>query len=281
MAVVFDTVSGPGGSGTNGHIFSGTANASPVTTSATFFNPSVSSSIIVIGVAMNDSLAAIGTMSMNWDPTGVNKSMSLIGSVQTTTAGQSIFYFGLISPGTSAAKAARFSWTGSASGDVYEIYGISFTGSITSSVAAATEGFQTATGSSTSASVTTSAAIPTGDMITAWFVSNGSAFSATNNTNIDLDATQFDVACSRASGAGSTIASTATLSPTTNWAAMVVGIKASTTVSIGLQPSTLLLPPMGQSMVGWRGLRQLQAFPPQQAGSAFPTVPGGIIMIGS
>lgn len=239
MPLAQDATSGPtGASGTNHIIFSGTAGSSPVSTAGTFFSPSASASLMIIGVAMNDSLAAIGTMSMVWDPTGVNKAMSSIGSVQTTTAGQAIFYFGLVSPGTTGAKVARFSWTGSASGDVYEAYGISYTGSVTTSVAAATEGFNTNTGSSTSASVTTSASIPTGDLATSWFVSNGSAF--TNGGQLDLDATQFDVSCSTASGAGSTITSTTALSPTTTWAAMIVGIKAAGAAPVTAFPLGIL-----------------------------------------
>lgn len=236
-----------GGSGTNGVIngISSIPNGTTgFTTSTTFISPSAAASLLLFFWAINDSLAAVGTVTAKFDPTGTNQTMSSLGSVEDSAAGVSLFGHGLVVPGTSGGKAIKITYTGTAATDVGECFAISYTGSVSSSVAAATEGFNTATGTSATASVTTGASIPSGDLEIAWMIANGSSFNSTINTTVSLDATFLGVACSKASGAGATINSTGAIAASTTWAAMTVGVKAAVAVPRG---GTLLT--MG---VGWR-----------------------------
>ena len=227
MSVAFDTLSTGGGS-SGGHIYSGAGiSGSTGATIASFQSPSLTASLLVIGICINDTSANIGTLTLVWDPSGVNKTMSQIGTISDNTNGVSIFFQGVVSPGTSGAKSLKFTWSGGGLGDSYEVFGISYTGSITTSVANATEGFASNTSTSNSATVTTAVSIPSTDMEVAFFSNSGGvAWSSTNNTNIDTDAAQISVTASRATGAGSTITSTGALASSALWLAMTVGIVA-------------------------------------------------------
>lgn len=162
--------------------------------------------------------------SVNWDPAGTNQPMTLIGTVAAGTT-SNIALFGLVNP-TPGNKSISF--TATANNSAY-IFGISFTGSETSSVAAATEGFNKATGTGTSFSVVTSASIPSGDAAVSALGNSHTitGFPSDGGTSIGLgNSLTTNLAGENYSGAGSAITASASSASSGQWAYVIVGIAA-------------------------------------------------------
>jgi hypothetical protein len=198
-----------------------------------FMTVGASASILIVGIECDTSTP--GTPTAHWDSAGTNQAMTQIGTTLTVTGGgapASLVFFGLVNP-TSGSKSLNYSFPGQATSVNTYIYGVSFTGSVTSSVAAATEGFASNNATSTTASVTSAVSIPSGDMATALAIDCGSGF--VNATTENLGGTQIgenegltnNGVAARFSGSGSTITASASLNASDVWGAIIVGIKAS------------------------------------------------------
>lgn len=176
--------------------------------------------------------ATPGTVSAVWDVGGSAQSMTQIGTTLTNSAGataMSVAFFGLVSP-TAGAKTFGWTWSGvgAAAIDSYLAL-ISFTGTLTTSVAAATKGFNSgniANGASTTGSVSTSASISNTEMAVAWcsyLISGGFTIDGTNIGNNQTGAT--NAASSYYTGANATLTSNFSgLTANDNLAAMIVGL---------------------------------------------------------
>jgi hypothetical protein len=229
LAVALDQQS-TGGDGTHGRMQQVTWNTT-TNTKAAFINITAGATFFAVEVEVEK--AAPGTLTMHWDSTGTNQLMTQIGTTQAAggSAATSVALFGLVSP-TAGSNTISWSATGGSGSTGGYIAGTSWTGTETSSVAAAIEGFASANNggaTSTPASVTTAVSIPLGDVAIGVFGANGVAFTGTysaGGTSIDEDGTGTDGAsAARWSGAGSTITATSALTGNANWAAAVVGLK--------------------------------------------------------
>lgn len=165
--------------------------------------------------------------------------MTQIGTTLTQAAGgagapASSALFGLVSP-TSGQKIFRITASGQATAVNCYTTAISFTGTSIASVAAATEGFNTATGTSATAAVASGVSIPVGDMAVAWWIDLGvndftSAFTpggaqGDGGTAIAKNTTAaLAAAAEYYSGAGATISASAGFGGSNVWGAMIVGI---------------------------------------------------------
>lgn len=220
-----------------------------------------SSSIITVGASDTFLLLAIecdtstpGTPTAHWDSAGTNQAMTLIGTVTNSTATvQSLSLFGLVSPTTGA---KLFSWTfpGQAVSVNSYHFGVSFTGTETSSVAAATTGFATGQGATgANSTVTSAASIPSGAMAVAAY-NNNSGFTNAFTAGTDPgdggtavgknESLTTNMAGEYYSGAGSTITATAANAASQPWVAAIVGILApGGTVTVTSTSATL--PMMG------------------------------------
>lgn len=228
MSVAISTFS-QGGTGTNARMRSGLTGSTPLTL-ANFQNCGGADSLLVVQVAFTDTSAFIGTMTATFG----SQTMTQIGTnFQYNGGSWCLLTFALVDPQTGL-KPLVLSWTGGAGGDVQSAYGVSFTGTPDSSVAAATYGYTTNnnTVANATATVTSSGAIAAGDMaVTLFNASSGTGFSSTTGSTIDLDATQagtaaFVSACESDSGAGSPITASATGQGSSLWGAAILGIKA-------------------------------------------------------
>lgn len=88
---------------------SGIGAASPQT-NTTMTVGSGSSRALLCLVAWDKTFATPGTITVNWDSTGTNQAMTLIGSGNTSTNTCSVQFYGLIAP-TSGNKTFRVAWT--------------------------------------------------------------------------------------------------------------------------------------------------------------------------
>lgn len=200
-----------------------------------------------------------GAATATWDTGGTNQAMTSLGAIVTnaTTTNECLALFGVVNPTVGAKK---FAWTFPGQSTAVNSYhfAVSFTGTETSSVAAATEGYQTASAASgASATVTSSASIPTGDMAVAAYNNiNGYSNAFTAGTNPGDGGTAVgkneslttNMAGEYYSGAGSTIAASATQGASGAYVAAIVGIKA--------PGGAAVVDVSGQSprrIVGWRG----------------------------
>lgn len=249
-----------GGNGANG-VFHGLAGiGSGGSTISSFQNIAAGATFLLVGITVGDSSSAVGTISFTW---AGSQSMTSLGAVvQTANTFACQQLFGLVNP-TTGSQSLKFTWSGSGSGDSVSVFGIAFNGSVSSSVAAATEGYHTATGSSSAPSVATASSIPSTDIAVGFLINDlqGTTFSSVNLTEIDITSTDGVAGANETTGAGSTVTASGVLSGSADWAAMVVGIKAASAGGSGPLPSGILLPPSPR-MVGWRGLRSLAAYPP-------------------
>lgn len=179
-----------------------------------------------------------GTVTAVWDNVGTPQTMTQVGSTLIVTGGGgpgSIAVLGVVNP-TAGQKEIRVNWGGVSTNVNGYIAQVSFTGTSTSSVAAATEGFASNNGTGTTASVTSGASIPASDMAAVFFLDCGVSFTgsfvngatqadggtaigiSTNNTN--------NAAAEYYTGAGSAVAASAGLAGSDVWGAVIVGIKA-------------------------------------------------------
>jgi len=228
-------------------------------TSTNFMTVGASATILIIGLEIET--AAAGTFTAHWDSAGTNQVMTQIGSNAVIGTSFTLALFGLVSP-TSGLKNLSYSFSGVGTSTNGYVYGVSFTGSNTSSVASATEGNVSSTGTSTTASVTTSVSIPATDMATAWFIDGGSGFTG----SFVNGATQADggkaVGINQAlgangaaeyyTGAGSTITASAGLAASDPWAAMIVGIKVAGAAANPFVSHISDLPPRGFVYSEWQ-----------------------------
>lgn len=203
------------------------------------------SSSITVGASATFLLAMLeadtstpGTVSAVWDKAGANQAMTLIGSVVTESGGAtpiSVAFFGLVNP-ASGAKLLSYTWGGQATGVNAYIGLISFTGSNTTSVAAATEAFNSAHNTTgANAAVSSAASIPSGDMAVAFYGNiNGYSNAFTAGTNpgdggnaIGKNETlTTNAAAEYYSGAGGVINASAAQISSGAFAAIITGIKA-------------------------------------------------------
>lgn len=278
MSVTIDHISSGNGSpaGTNSSFWNTNTIANGNQDGASFMTISAGATFLLVGAQVTGDPATQGTNSFVWDQGGTNQAMTSLGAaVYNSGSGFQFQFFGLVNP-TSGTKTLRLTNAGNTSGNANAvIFGISFNGTASASVAAATEGYATNTdGGSTSAtaSVSSGVSIPSGDMAVAFYLmgtGGGAAFPTDGGTFGDMAFGNSRLYESY-SGAGATINSSYASTVSQFWTAGIVGIKASVTVvQVGKLPSTLLLPLMQRpnfrpraQMVGWRGLRQLKAFPP-------------------
>lgn len=213
----------------------------------------VGDTLLIVGMEMDTSTP--GTATANWDTAGTNQAMTLIGTVQTNSAGatpMSVALFGVVNP-TSGTK----NFTGVfSSGGIKNCYllGVSFTGTSTVSVAAATLGLnQTNIATSATTTNTTSASIPTGDLVLAWW-SDLNGAGTLNGTSLGSDtALTTNAFASWYSGAGGTVTSTFTNPGASDQiATFVVGIAAPSGAA-ALTPPFFQNPEYGTIIeaVGW------------------------------
>lgn len=219
----------------SGAVIFGPTVSSASSTSANLLTVGAAATLLIVGVEIDTSTP--GTVFMNWNPAGTNQAMTLIGSIVTQIGGVTnpitIALFGLVNP-TSGLHPVSVIASGQATGVQSYLYAISFTGSVSSSVAAATEGFASATAATgTTMAVTSAVSIPSGDMATAWwgdaqgftgtFV-NG-AIQADGGTAVGKnESLTNNAAAEYYSGAGSAIAASAAGNASGGWIAMIVGI---------------------------------------------------------
>jgi hypothetical protein len=216
--------------------------SSGVCAATTPLTVAVGDTFLLFGVEEDTSTP--GTVSAHWDTAGTNQAMTLIGSVQTNSAGatpMSVALFGLVNP-TSGAK--NFSATFSSGGTTAcYLLGVSFTGTSTVSVAAATLGFNAQNiATSATATNTTSASIPSGDLAVAWW-SDLNGAGTLDGTSLGSNTVQTTNAfASWYSGAGSTVTSTFTNPGASDQiVAAIVGIAA---------PATASCPPPSLALLG-------------------------------
>lgn len=170
-------------------------------------------------------LRTVSSPTATWDNGGTNQSMTLLVGPIAATGNGAVAVFGLANP-TSGNKTLRVAWTGSSQSSVEAVAytGVDQTGGATSFPHATS-----ATGSSTTPSVTVTSA--TGNAVVAVHSSNAAgSFTSTNNTQLFLDNgfTNTGAAGNRASGAA-TVAMTATNSASGNWASAGTDVLAAAT----------------------------------------------------
>jgi hypothetical protein len=95
--------------GSSGTVFSGGPVTSLTDTSMTV--GSLSNGVLVVFLEFNPTVSISG-VTVNWDSTGTNQSMTQIGTVAASDATSNVFIFGLIAP-TAGNKTLSVSWTGS------------------------------------------------------------------------------------------------------------------------------------------------------------------------
>jgi hypothetical protein len=199
-------------------------------TANNFMTVGASATVLIVGFEVDTSTP--GTLSVTWDEGGTNQVMTQIGSTLTITGGNapaSLSLWGVVNPITGL-KAIGFASTGAAGTSPVYICGVSFTGSATSSVAAATEGNASNNATSSSFSVTTSTSIRATDMAMAFAIDCGSGFSNTTTENlggtqIGENQTQTNNACGAYfTGAGATVNAHATLAASDVWGGLIVGV---------------------------------------------------------
>ena len=230
-----------GGGAANGHMYAvGSVGASAIPLSA-FQTIGASATIFCVGFEID---LASPTTTIHWDSTGTNQLMTQVGSnIALGTGTGTIQLFCLVNP-TAGSKTLSFQVTNASSNSVY-IVGMSFTGSITTSVAAATEGAaqNSSATATTTATVTSSASIPSTDMVFTMFANSGGDFTgavSSNSTLIDhYNAVNNNALASYGTGAGATFTATATQG-SDGFAASITGIKAPAAVSCP-PPSLALL----------------------------------------
>lgn len=178
-----------------------------------------------------------GTVTIHWDNGGTNQVMTQIGLTTDSTNGVTTAFYGLVNP---TAGAKKFDWTLSSTTNGTNFYrcAISFTGSITTSVAAATYAFNsnTSTSAVANATVSSASAIATGDMAVTAYVNDTTGFSNafTAGTNPGDGGTAIgqnqtltnNMSAEYYSGAGAVINSSAACSTTSFFVAIITGIAA-------------------------------------------------------
>jgi hypothetical protein len=218
------------------------------------------SATLLLLIISSDGSSAPTTLGARWDPLSTNQTFVSCGTpIQSTVGGSTAIMgiLGIVNP-TPGAKTVTFSCSNN--GGVYYTL-ISFTGSVTSSVAAATEGYATNSGTSASCTVTTSASIPSGDMATGGTNNtNGfSGFPSDGGTSLGSNTAQTtNMAAEYYSGAGSTITQTISQGSSGTFQSVIVGIKAAgaAITTIGWLPQW----EAPQRPVSWFDKNQTSAF---------------------
>lgn len=199
-----------------------TASGAGVTT-ATHTNLTIGASLsngaLIFGVGWD---AKVTSPNAHWDSAGTNQLMTLIGTVNTAGTNGTVAIFGLRNP-TSGNKTFSTSWTGAS---LATIFGVSFTGVDQTSDANAFKNFNSATGNSTTPSVTITSA--TGNIIVGAFVNSDNTVDWTSVNNTTLCVTLgLQLAMNRAAGAAS-VAMSGVLTATDQWVATGVNVAAAT-----------------------------------------------------
>jgi hypothetical protein len=196
VAVTIDHISSGASNptGTNLSFWNTNTVANSTQDGTSFMTISAGATFLLVGIQVFTDPAVQGTNSFIWDQGGTNQSMTSLGSALfNSDSGSQLQYFGLVNP-TSGTKTLRLSNTGNTNGNQSAvIFGISFKGSITTSVAAATEGYATnvnVSGTpSATASVSSAVAIPTGDLAIAFYYTDtggGATFPTDGGTFGDM-----------------------------------------------------------------------------------------------
>lgn len=244
------------------------ATGTPQTGSLDAFGSKTWTSVLTVGASASflivawdvDTTNAYGTITFTWGGTA----MTQIGSLVQLGSGtvMSLGLWGLVSP-ASGSQSIVTKGASISGGPATNLCAMSFTGSDTSSVAAAT--YANATNSSSvnvaNATVTSGAAIASGDMaFTTYNNALGFTDAFTSGTNPGDGGTAIgkeetgntNMAAEYYSGAGSTIASSAAQALNCTFVAAIVGIKAAGGGGLtGSQPLIM----MRKAMTGWRRQR--------------------------
>ena len=237
------TGGGAGNSGNHGFAFDVNNQASSWTKAGTITVTS-GATLLVLCLNMEQNWSSLTGVTVTWDSGGTNQVMTSVGTPPhffNTANGNSNGIWALVNP-TIGAKSFNVAWTSGGSFSM-EAVAITFSGTVTSSVAAACYGY----GSQTSAAgseipnlATTSASIASGDM----WISGHASFGPTSpyyndpagttsggsaGTRYDIDVNQGDNCYWHyGNGAGATVKAEADNFSAGDWDCSVVGIAAPT-----------------------------------------------------
>ncbi len=235
MAVTIDHISSGDGNptGTNSSFWVTNTVANSTQDGASFMTISAGATFLLVGAQIFTDPAVQGTNSFIWDQGGTNQAMTSLGAAFfDVDSGAQLQFFGLVNP-TAGTLTLRLSNSGNTNGNQSAVvFGISFNGSVTTSVAAATEGYatnQNAAGTpSATASVSSAASIPSGDKAVAFYYTDtggGATFPTDGGTFGDMAFTNSREYESY-SGAGAIINSSYATTVSQFWSVLIVGIKA-------------------------------------------------------
>lgn len=252
MALAVSTTSS-GGGGSNGILYGSVSGGSTPISIAGFQNTGASDTLLLVFWGISDATTNIGTVTAKWG----SQTLTEIGSALLWgSSSDSSYVFGLVSP-TSGSQGLTISWTGAGGLDSYAVFGISFTGSVSNSVAAATYAFQSNSNSTanTTSTVTTAASVTTGDIAVAMQLAQQTGFSAVSGTEIDIFNVTggFNAGCNRSTGAGSAITLTGTCASAL-WGSTIVAVAAAAAASqTPYQPYfQQMLASKRKEFIGWR-----------------------------
>lgn len=193
----------------------------------TFLTVGASASAMLLAFICLDNFndPAFGTTTFVWDKATTNQTFTLIGTpVYSSAINNSLGALGVLNP-TAGDLALSIINSGNTSGNSsISIVGISFDGTDTTSVGNAFPGYATATGTSSTASNTTSAGVPSGGMAIAEYLTGAgvTTFPTDGGTLIDDEFSQ--LFWERLSASGSAVSSSFNLVSSMDWASMIIGV---------------------------------------------------------
>lgn len=185
-----------------------------------------SATFLLVGVECETTTGGVTGVTWNSVATTQVGTSSVLSTVSTSTV------WGLVSPASGSRTLGIVASGLAAAANVY-FFGISFTGTATASVAAATKGFAKNTATNTALTVTSGVSLAATEMAVAFGIDVGSGFSNSTTetmggTQIGENQAQTNNGCAAYfTGAGSTVTASATLVASDLWGAVIVGIAAS------------------------------------------------------
>ena len=210
---------GTGGSwvGTN----SRTYNLQTAATAPSFITVSSGSTFLLLNVVVQ-ATTGLSTITFTWDSGGTNQAMTLWSTGWTTVSlgpGFSMAWFGLVNPTPGTLTLATNFTTNNA-----VVSGVSLKGTISTSVAAAMYAAASATGNSTTAAVTSSVSVASGDIaFTSYQTYNVTTFPTDGGTSWDASSSLADTDIEYYAGSGAAVSSSLTFG-SSNWGANIVAI---------------------------------------------------------
>lgn len=230
MSVTKSAISAPPASSCSAASWGGSIGTA-ATALASFITVGASDTIMIVGVQYQQATTA--TYTLHWDSTGTNQLMTQISGTAAlnATGTTGVVLFGLVNP-TPGAKTLSIS-NSSTTLNTY-LFGISFTGSGTSSVASVCYGANTSTAASGATNaLTTSASVASTDAVVAIYgVASSGGFNV-NSSDItggtwigSCTALSDNYTSGYGSGAGATYTMTGNSTASTAWSAAIVAIAA-------------------------------------------------------